>query len=238
MDFRTWEASDWAAFGSVGALIVYVVLGVIALRQLRESRRLRELEYRPYVIVDFYFKGFFVFLEVRNTGRNPARDVSVSFDKELVPSDNRRSANFSIFDQPIPMMAPGRIIRLPLGTGPDFFKEGQTAPLSYEVRVKYKDMSGKARCDPPLLLDLSPYKHTVPPRDDSADLVAAVREIRDTYKKWTSNSGLKVISTDHLRAERRRDRVDRWYDVRHAYAEGGVRSVLQGEVQRLRRRFG
>ncbi len=237
MDFRTWEAAEWAAFGGVGALIVYVVLGVIALHQLRESRRLRELEYRPYVIVDFHFKGFFVFLEVRNTGRNPARDVTVSFDKELVPSDDRRSANFTIFDRPIPMMAPGRIIRLPLGSGPAFFEEGQTAPLSYEARVNYKDMSGKVHRDPPLLLDLSPYKYTVPPRDDSADLVAAVRDIRNTHKKWTSNNGLKVISTDHLRAERRRDRVDRWYDVRHAYDQGGVRAVIQGEVQRLRRRF-
>lgn len=238
MDFRTWEATEWSAFGAVGALIVYVVLGVIALRQLRESRRLRQLEYRPYVIVDFYFKGFFVFLEIRNTGRNPARDVTVSFDKELVPSDDRRSANFSIFDQPIPMMAPGRIIRLPLGTGPAFFKEGQTAPLSYQVQVKYKDMSGKAHSDPPLLLDLSPYKHTVTPRDDPADLVAAVREIRDTHKKWSSHSGLKVVSTDRLRAERRRDRVDHWYDVRHAYDQGGLHAVLEGEIQRLRRRFG
>lgn len=213
-------------------------LGVIALRQLGESRRLRQLEYRPYVIVDFYFKGFFVFLEVRNTGRNPARDVTVSFDKELVPSDDRQSANFSIFDQPIPMMAPGRIIRLPLGTGPAFFKEGQTAPLSYQVQVKYEDMSGRAHTDPPLLLDLSPYKHTVPPRDDSADLVAAVREIRDTHKKWTSDSGLKVIATDRLRAERCHDRIDRWYNPRHAYDRGVLRGVLGREIQRLRRRFG
>lgn len=80
------------------------------------------------MIVDHYFKGFFVFLEVRNTGRNPARDVTVSFDKELVPSDDRRSSNFSIFDQPIPMMVPGRIIRLPLGSRPVFFDEGQTDP--------------------------------------------------------------------------------------------------------------
>jgi hypothetical protein len=238
VDFRTWEAAQWAAFGGVGALFVYVVIGVIALRQLRESRRLRELEYRPYVIVDFYFKGFFVFLEIRNIGRNPARDVTVSFDKELIPSDDRRSANFSIFDQPIPMVAPGRIIRLPLGTGPAFFEEGQTAPLSYEVRVKYKDMSGKVHRDPPLLLDLSPYKHTVPPRDDSADLVAAVRAIRDIHKKWTSSGGLKVISTDRLRVERRRHRADRWYDVRHAYDQGGIRAAFRGEVQRLRRRLG
>jgi hypothetical protein len=238
VDFRTWEAAEWAAFGGVGALIVYIVIGVIALRQLRESRRLRELEYRPYVIVDFYFKGFFVFLEVRNSGRNPARDVVVSFDKELVPSDDRRTANFSIFDQPIPMMAPGRIIRLPLGSGPAFFEAGQTAPLSYEVSVKYKDMSGRSHSDPPLLLDLSPYEHTVPPRDDSADLVAAVREIRNTHKKWTSNSGLSVMSTDRLRVERRRERSVRWYEARHAYGQGGFRAVVQGAVQHLRRRFG
>ncbi|GAA2074485.1 hypothetical protein IDH50_11110 [Aeromicrobium tamlense] len=238
MDFRTWQASEWAAFGGVGALIVYIVLGVIAIRQLRESRRLRELEYRPYVIVDFYFKGLSVFLEVRNTGRNPARDVTVSFDKELVPPNDRRSANFSIFDQPIPMMAPGRSIRLPLGSGPAFFDEDQTAPLSYEVHVTYEDMAGKVHRDPPLLLDLSPYKHTVPPRDDAADLVSVVRQIRDLQKKWTSSSGLKVLSTDQLRAERRRDRVDHWYDARHAYEQGGFRAVIRGETQRFRRHFG
>ena len=92
--------------------------------------------------------------------------------------------------------------------------------------------------DPPLLLDLSPYKHTVPPRDDSADLVAAVRETRDSHKKWTSNSGLNVISTDRLRADRRRIRVDHWYDARHAYEQGGLHAVLEGEVQRLRRWIG
>lgn len=237
MDIKAWESAEWAAFGAVGALVVYVVLGIIALRQLRESRRLRELEYRPYVIVDFYFKGFFVYLEVRNVGRNPARDVTISFDKALVPSDDRRSANFSIFDQPIPMMSPGRTIRLPLGSGPAFFEEGQTAPLAYEARAKYADMSGKKFIDPPLLLDLMPYKHTIAPSDDFADLVSAVREIRNTHKKWTSNSGLKVISTDHLRAEKRRDRFDHWYDVRHAYKEGGVGAVIKDEAQRLRRWF-
>lgn len=238
MDLTSWQAAEWAAFGGIGALAVYVILGVVAVRQLRESRQLRELEYRPYVIVDFQFKGYFVFLEVRNSGRTPARDVVVSFDKEVVPSDDRRSANFSIFDRPIPMMTPGRTIRLPLGSGPAFFEEGQTAPLSYEVRVKYKEMSGKTHSDPPLLLDLSPYRHTVPPRDDAADLVAAVRDIRNSHKRWTSNGGLKVIATDHLHVERRRNRALRWHATRDAFDQGGVRAVVQGEVLRLRRWLG
>lgn len=238
MDIRAWQAAEWAAFGAVGALLVYVVLGVVALVQLRESQKLRKLEYRPYVIVDFYFRGQSVFLEIRNMGRNPAQEIRVSFDKELETPNPRRAINFSIFDQPIPMMAPGRTIRLPLGYGPDFFREGQPVPLAYEARLTYKDVSGTGYFDPPLILDLTPFRYAVATHDDLSNLVSAVRAIRDSHNKWTSHSGLKVVATDHLRTERRVARVDHWYDIRHAYKSGGIRAVVKSEVQRIRRLYG
>jgi hypothetical protein len=233
MDVTRWNAAEWAAFGAVAAVVVYIVLGAIALRQLSESKRLRELQTRPYVLVDFYFKGFFVMLEIRNIGTTPARDIEVAFDKPLEASDDRR-ADFSIFDTPIPMMAPGRTVRLPMGSGPAFFKENSSTPLSYVAQIKYTDMTGRKRYDdPPLILDLEPYKHTTAPPDNAGDLVAAVRDIRTTLSKWSTHHGLRVVATDRLKFDRRQNRWDTYYDARRALREGGVKHLWTFGRERL-----
>jgi hypothetical protein len=238
MDVTKWAAAEWAAFGAVGAVVVYIVLGVIALRQLAESRRLRDLEHRPYVLVDWYFKGFFVALEVRNIGRTPARDVRVTFDKTIRAAAKIRAPDFTIFNAPIPMMAPGRVIRLPMGTGPEFFDEDADIPLSYTAQLRYTDMTGKQKYDdPPITLDLGPYQHTTAPRDHASELVDAVRNVRDTLNKWGSHRGLRVVSTDRLRYERREHRWDHFYEARQMLREGGIQRLWQFELQRLRRRF-
>lgn len=237
MEVTSWSAPDWAAFGAVTAVLVYIVLGVIALRQLRESRRVRELQTRPYVLVDFYFKGLFVMLEIRNIGTTPARNVQVAFDKPLQASDDRRS-NFSIFDSPIPMMAPGRSIRLPMGSGPAFFTEGTQTPLSYIAQIKYTDMTGREKYDdPPLMLNLEPYKHTAAPRDNAGDLVSAVREIRTTLNKWGSHNGLQVVATDRFKNDRRQRRQGAYYDARRTLREGGIKQLWQFEKRRLLSKF-
>ena len=238
MDVTKWGAAEWAAFGAVSAVVVYIVLGVIALRQLGESRRLRELEHRPYVLVDWYFKGFFVALEVRNIGRTPARDVRVTFDKPIQASTKTRVPDFSIFNSPIPLMAPGRVIRLPMGSGPEFFEKDADIPLSYTAQVKYTDMTGKQKYDdPPIVLDLGPYKHTTAPRDHASDLVDSVRNVRDILNKWGSHNGLQVVSTDRFRYDRRERRWDHFYEARQMIREGGVKRLWHFETERLKRRL-
>src|SRR5262249_58913814 len=78
-----WTAvSAWAACATVG---IYIVLGLFAWRQVREARKLREEQARPFVMVDFD-PGFLVYLTVENLGRTMARDVSIRFDKPLESS--------------------------------------------------------------------------------------------------------------------------------------------------------
>jgi hypothetical protein len=55
---------------------IYVVLGLFVWRQVREARKLREEQARPFVIVDFD-PGFLVYLTVENLGRTIARDISI-----------------------------------------------------------------------------------------------------------------------------------------------------------------
>jgi hypothetical protein len=65
-----WAAvTAWAAWATVG---IYVVIGLFAWRQVREARKLREEQARPFVIVDFE-PNFLVYLTVENLGRTMAR---------------------------------------------------------------------------------------------------------------------------------------------------------------------
>ena len=77
--------ADWPAVAACAAwatVLVYIVLGGFAWRQVHEARRLREEQARPFVIVDFE-PDFLVYLTVENIGRTVARDVTIQFDKPL-----------------------------------------------------------------------------------------------------------------------------------------------------------
>jgi hypothetical protein len=50
------SATNWAAIAALAAwatVAIYIILGLFAWRQVREARKLREEQARPFVIVDF-----------------------------------------------------------------------------------------------------------------------------------------------------------------------------------------
>src|SRR6266566_5525424 len=73
------EVAAWAACATV---VIYILIGLFAWRQVSEARKLREEQARPFVIVDFE-PGFLVYLTVENLGRTMARDVRIQFGKPL-----------------------------------------------------------------------------------------------------------------------------------------------------------
>jgi hypothetical protein len=102
-----WSAvAAWAAWATVG---IYVVLGLFAWTQVREARKLREEQARPFVIVDFE-AGFLVYLTVENLGRTMARDVRINFDKPLESTlPGRPDIDESpLFREPIPALPQAR----------------------------------------------------------------------------------------------------------------------------------
>jgi hypothetical protein len=65
-----WPAvAAWAAWATV---LIYIVIGLFAWRQVHEARKLREEQARPFVIVDFE-PGWLVYLTVENLGRDGPR---------------------------------------------------------------------------------------------------------------------------------------------------------------------
>lgn len=235
-----WAAGEWAAFGSVSALFVYVILGITAIVQLRESRRLRELQTRPYVIVDFEFKGWWTHLVVKNIGATPAANVSITFDKKLqVPGKSNQPEDFEIFNGPIPMIAPGRVIKVRFGAGPDFFKdEAADIPLNYRAQAVYTDLSGKKKYqDPPLVLDLLPYKHTVVGSDHFSELATAAKGIEKAMKGWTHQGGLTVRAINQDKRANRDSRADYRYEARRVLRELGMRRLVNWQLTRWKRRL-
>src|SRR5690348_10592102 len=107
---------NWSAVTACAAwatVLIYIVIGLFAWRQVHEARTLREEQARPFVIVDFE-PGFLVYLTVENLGRTMARDISIHFDKPLTSSLPGRSEldESPLFRQPIPAMPPGKKIRV------------------------------------------------------------------------------------------------------------------------------
>jgi hypothetical protein len=135
-----WGATEWAAAGAVSAVIVYIVLGLIAWIQLREAKRLRAEQTRPFVVVDLvpeHSAG--IYLEISNIGRTMARDVTFKFTPTLVSSADQITddlKNSVIMREGFAFMPPGRCVRYFFDV---YFSRGEkNLPMRYEVKVSYR----------------------------------------------------------------------------------------------------
>jgi len=225
MDVRNWGAAEWGAFGEVGALVVASIAGVLVWQQVRHGRQVREDQTRPYVIVDFEFQGWEVVVAIRNVGTSPAFDVRMKFDKPLESPGRLDPEELAVFTEGIPMLAPGRSIAIPLGSGPQFFSaDGEGVPLRYSATVTYRGPNNKRSYDdPPLVLDLMPYKHTLVERDDLHQIHQNLKEIKTLMKSWTSERRLRIntITQAEVDAQHRA-----WIEEREA-----ARKAREGAAQ-------
>lgn len=195
MDPRDWHAAQWGAFGEVGALFVAVIAGVLVWRQVRHASKQREDQTRPYVIVDFEFRGWEVLISMRNIGATPAMNVQVVFDPLLQTPRMEDLEDMTVFNDGVPMLAPGRVIAIPFGHGPEFFEDGaaERLPLQYRAKVEYSAHGSRRRYkDAELVLDLGPYRHTLIERDDLHQIHQHLNDIKKLMKAWTGGQRLRV----------------------------------------------
>jgi hypothetical protein len=213
MNSNGWHAQEWAAFGQVGALAVAAIAGVLVWLQVRQGRQLREDQSRPYVIVDFEFRSMLVMLSISNIGSTPATDVRIEFDRPLdSPTAGLNPNRFAVFAEPIPMLAPGRKINFTFGKGPDFFpKDGSAVPLRYVVHAKYRPLQQNRRflkkqkvyADPPLVLDLQPFKYAAIDHDDLHQIHQNLKNMNHLIKSWTNGQRLQVNTITQAEIDQR-----------------------------------
>jgi hypothetical protein len=223
-----WPAvAAWAAWATVG---IYTVLGLFAWRQVREARKLREAQARPFVVVDFE-PGFLVYLTVENLGRTMARDVRISFDKPLETSLQGRPEidESPLFREPIPALPPGKKIRVLF----DQFNDRLNAklPLAYEVTLRYRGPAGKKPLTDTYRLDLGMYLGSQLPPKGLAELVTEAENIRKEIGKW-KDSGILVHATDQRRQDQIATRRMNAYILRQQGHKALARSLWDQALRR------
>jgi hypothetical protein len=197
-----------AAWAAVGTLVVYVALGAFAVVQILQVRKDRELRHRPYVVVDFEFRRFLVYVSIRNIGVTPAADVRVSFDQPLQTVGRSKDPNkASVFTSPIPMIAPGRNIRVTFGVSHQLLTTPDL-PTRYTATASYTSLGNKPKqYEDAYVLDLTHYSNVAVDPKGLPELVQEIETIRRELAKWTDGTrGLLAFTLDRDTYVARRDR--------------------------------
>lgn len=183
-------------------LVVLIGAAWYALMQAREARKLREQQFRPFVIVDIEEDNRILEIVVRNVGLTMARDVTFSIDPTFVTSMSDYNLNTTkLFESGIQTFPPGKEYR----TLFDSLVQRSQMKLEreYVVTVKYSDPLGKRSFVDKSLLDIGIY-HDFMYRDETGvkDVVKELKEINKTVKSWSSSmGGLKIMNPEQLREE-------------------------------------
>lgn len=193
------DAIGWIALATCIAawltLLVYVVLGVYAKRQLDEYRTQRRESLRPYVVVDFAV-DFILEIAVANIGARPARDIRISFSEPLTSTfKDAQAVKALALREGIPMLPPGKRYSFVWDSAPARFSDG-TLCMTYEVTVDYADHQGMQYRDT-YILDLASLSDASIERTPWHGVVKAIDDLRRETHKWTDGSrGLLVHSRD------------------------------------------
>lgn len=152
-----------------------------------EMRETRELQTRPYIILDFDFQGAIMNLVVKNIGNGAAQNVQFQFEPHLVNSEGIDVSEYHIFKDGIPFLPPDKEIPQFVDLGTKYFK-GTQRPRQFNVKITYEDAGGANHYGDSIPLDLSIYEKLrieglkdVP--EHLSDLKEEVKKLREGLKR-------------------------------------------------------
>lgn len=164
LSFINNNAPLWSFLVTI-ATIVYVVL---TNKMLKESERVRKLQYRPYVIADIGRKGSYIWLTVKNLGNDSASKIKIDIS-------NLKKNPFSNIE----FIAPGAAVSTLIG----FISLGDNKPPEnsiYKINMSYED-SGGSSYQQNYDIDISPLLNSIGSGNSSIDDI--VKEIHEANKK-------------------------------------------------------
>lgn len=198
-DFKSYFALLVPVLGSIAT----VVLALLTFRMVQEMKLAREEERRPYVYVDFLFDSNIIFVVVKNTGRNGAKNIKFTFSKPLISSKKRNISEIKLFKEGLDFLPPNKEIKTWLDTAPSFYKSG--LPTSYDVEVQYIDVVSNNEYTEKFRLDLETYKGIIYlDRKTIHNVVEELKNINKVLQGWSSGSGF-LIETKKERETRHKE---------------------------------
>lgn len=196
--------TDWlAAIGTDATAIVAIGAAVVAYWAVKESRKLREDQARPFVVMTLEPSGasrHFLDLVVRNHGKTVAHDVQFSFDEPLRSTNDSTGyalADVKFLHDGIATLAPGAEYRVMFDSIParhDANRRGAALPDSYNVTVHYTNRNGEALHPEKYVLD-SALSRSAPYAQEYKlhDLVSEVIRLRETCETFEALKQPRII---------------------------------------------
>lgn len=213
-------SSDTSAFvtaiATCAQAALLIVAAIIAYVQVREARRVREEQAQPYVVVSLETdpsSPFLANLVIRNLGKTVAREVSVTFDPQLVSaldkgSGSDRITEWTVLKDGIRTLVPGQSMSTLIDSLLERYAGEASMRLTSKFRatVRYKDDRKSPQnysYEYDLDFDVFFGSHYVG-RKSFDDLVKSIDKIRSTVEAWTTDRGIRVYgkSLEDLEAEK------------------------------------
>jgi hypothetical protein len=199
--FLNVSAGAWTALGTWATVAVAVIAAVVGYRQIIESRRLRDAQAQPYVVVfieEAEGPRSNVDLVVKNFGRTAATEIRVELDGALDSAVLSPEHSPVRIPEIIPSLAPGQEWR----TFWDSLisRKDSSLPMSLTGRVSFRDFEGRKKFKPTsFVLDLQVLMDrgyaTAYRMHDAA---GALREIKTILASWQEpdRTGLRILARD------------------------------------------
>ncbi|TQS45886.1 hypothetical protein [Cryptosporangium phraense] len=157
-DFTAWGPADWSAVASFLTVIVALAASSIALRQVREARRLREEQAQPYVVAFMEpseASPQIIDLVVRNFGTTAATSVTLQSDPVLQRTSEGSIEDVWLFDE-LPTLVPGQEWRTMWDFGPE--RSSADLPERHRVTMAYRDSRNRKMKPTESILDWGAFK--------------------------------------------------------------------------------
>jgi hypothetical protein len=214
------DSTAWTAITGIATAVTAltaIIVALVALTQFRSGVRTWREETRAYVIADFESSPAAVTLidfVIRNIGRTPAFDMTVSWDpapEEARPRAGEPFRDARLFREATPMLAPGREYRLFFENMPERVDRADL-PSIYRVTVGYTDHRG-VRHEELFVLDLNIRQGArfigVQTMHDAAK---SLQQIAKTIDKSSVMHGPVRVVTE-TRAESQHREVAQWREM-------------------------
>ena len=153
--------SIWPRINEIASPIASLAIAaaaIIGLFQLREARKLRLHQIRPFVVVNFS-PSILIRLEISNIGPIPAKNVKVSTEPRLDGNNDLfHPSLISALNDGLPVLMPGQTLKFNFDQSSNRFNSQLQKVNRYEVTVNYWDINLKREFNDRYVLDLGSFE--------------------------------------------------------------------------------
>lgn len=223
-DLTAWTPDDFSAAANLGTFALAAAALVIATRQLRQARDLRQEEAAPYIVLDVLrsvTSSWLFELVVENVGQTAASDVRIVIDPPLTSTldgENFAVGHWSVLTDGVRTMAPGRRLTTLFDSGHQ--RHAADLPRRYEATVTYADSRGRPQDPQSFTLDLEPLYGAMYTEERGVHhLVKEVEKLRKAADKIAKQVGTVEVYDGLQRDAERREAHKEWQRRVRAFEE-------------------